>query len=116
MVLSSFFPVNSGVGQGCVPASMRLNSYMDWILSRVVVIQSRCGPTLGNTKVNDPDFADDVAILSESLEARDGALDVFTGESKPLGLEVYWTKIQDFRGMLGEPTQLIRHKGLHIPW
>ncbi|XP_069983198.1 LINE-1 retrotransposable element ORF2 protein isoform X3 [Penaeus vannamei] len=55
--LSSFFPVSSGVRQGCV----LFNTCMDWILGRATV-QSHCGATLGNIKVTDLDFAD-VAIL-----------------------------------------------------
>ena len=61
--LSSFFPVSSGVRQGCVLAPTLFNTCMDWILGRATV-QSHCGATLGNIKVTDLDFADDVAILS----------------------------------------------------
>ena len=61
--LSSFFPVSSGVRQGCVLAPTLFNTCMDWILGRATV-QSHCGATLGNIKVTDLDFADKVAILS----------------------------------------------------
>ena len=61
--LSSFFPVRSGVRQGCVLAPTLFNTCMDWILGRATV-QSHCGATLGNIMVTDLDFADDVAILS----------------------------------------------------
>ncbi|XP_069971442.1 uncharacterized protein [Penaeus vannamei] len=79
---------------------------MDWILGRATV-QSHCGATLGNIKVTDLDFADDVAILSESLETLVAALDAFSNEAKPLGLEVSWTKtkVQEFGDLLGEPVQ-----------
>ena len=113
---SSFFPVNSGVRQGCVLAPTLFNTCMDWILGRAV-IQSQCGATLGDIKVTDLDFADDVAILSESLETLVAALDAFCNEAKPLGLKVSWTKtkIQDFGGLLGEPEpQSIRACGEDI--
>ena len=70
---------------------------MDWILGRATV-QSHCGTTLGNIKVTDLDFAD-VAILSESLETLVVALDAFSNEAKPLGL--------DFGDLLGEPVQSV---------
>ena len=75
---------------------------MDWILSRATV-QNHSGATLGNIKVTDLDFADDVAILSESLESLVVALDAFSNEANTLGLEVSWTKIkiQDFGDLLG---------------
>ncbi|XP_069985571.1 uncharacterized protein [Penaeus vannamei] len=74
----------------------------DWIMGRATV-QSHCGATLGNIKVTDLDFAD-VAILSESSESVVVALDAFSNEAKPLGLEVSWTKtkIQEFGDILGE--------------
>ncbi|XP_069993131.1 uncharacterized protein [Penaeus vannamei] len=84
--LSSFFPVSSGVRQGCVLAPTHFNTYMDWILGRATV-QSHCGATLGNIKVTDLDFAND-AILSESLETLVVALSAFRNEVKPLGLEI----------------------------
>ena len=54
-------------------------------------------------EVTDLDFADDVAILSESLESLVVALDSFSNEANTLGLEVSWTKtkIQDFGDLLG---------------
>ena len=97
---------------------------MDWILGRATV-QSHCGATLGNIKVTDLDFADAVAILSESLETLVVALNAFSNELKPLGLEVSWTKtkIQDFGDLLGEPVRSVRACGedielreLYIPW
>ena len=113
--ISSFFPVNSGVRQGCVLAPTLFNTCMDWILGRAVS-QSQCGATLGDTKVTDLDFADDVAILAESLETLVSALDAFCNEAKPLGLKVSWTKtkVQDFGGLLGEPAQSIRACGEDI--
>ncbi|XP_069992341.1 uncharacterized protein [Penaeus vannamei] len=57
--------------------------------------------------VTDLDFADYVTI--ESLESLVVALDAFSNEMKPLGLEVSWTKtkIQDFGDLLGEPGRVV---------
>ncbi|XP_069994134.1 uncharacterized protein [Penaeus vannamei] len=78
---------------------------MDWILGRATV-QSHCGAILGNIKVTDLDFVDDVAILSESLETLVVALDAFSNQAKSLDLEVWTkTKVQDFGDLLGEPVQ-----------
>ena len=48
-----------------------------------------------------------------SLESLVMALDAFSNEAKPLGLEVSWTKtkIQDFGDLLGEPVQLVHASG-----
>ncbi|XP_069977663.1 uncharacterized protein [Penaeus vannamei] len=74
--LSSFFPVNLEVRQGCELATTLFNTCMDWIMGRANPLT---------------------------------ALDAFSNEEKPLGLQVSWTKtkIQDFGGLLGELVQSI---------
>ena len=64
--ISSFFPVDSGVRQGCVLAPSLFNTCMDWVLGKVAD-QSRCGASVGNTKVTDLVFADDAVLLVGSL-------------------------------------------------
>ncbi|XP_069972443.1 uncharacterized protein [Penaeus vannamei] len=85
------------------------------LLGRATV-QSHCGTLLGNIKVTDLNFANDVAILSESLETLVAALDAFSNEAKPLGLEVSWTKtkVQEFGYLLREPVQSVRACGEDI--
>ncbi len=56
--ISSSFPVNSGVGQGCVLAPSLFNTCMDWVVGEVTG-QSHCGASVGNTKVSDLVFADE---------------------------------------------------------
>ena len=65
--VSSFFPVNMGVRQGCVLALSLLNTCMDWVLGRVVE-RSHCGASVGNTEIADLVFPEDAAIFAESLE------------------------------------------------
>ena len=58
-----FFPVNTGVRQGCALAPSLFNTCMDWVLGRVVE-QSHCGASDGNTKITNLVFADDAAIFA----------------------------------------------------
>ena len=71
--VSSFFPVYTGVKQGCVLAPSLLNTCMDWILGRVVN-QSHCGASVGKIKITDFNFTDDAVIFTELLETRVMAL------------------------------------------
>ena len=113
--VSCFFPVNAGVRQGCVLAPSLFNTCMDWVLGRVVD-QSHCGASVGNTMVTDLVFADDAVILAESLEVLVLALETLHEETKPLGLQVSWTKtkVQVFGGLLDETVQSVHACGEDI--
>ncbi|KAG0728144.1 Retrovirus-related Pol polyprotein from type-1 retrotransposable element R2 [Chionoecetes opilio] len=113
--VSSFFPVNTGVRQGCVLAPSIFNACMDWVLDKVVD-QSDCGASVGNTKITDLVFADDAVIFAESLEVLVMALEALHEEAKPLGLEVSWlkTKVQVFGDLLDEAVQSVHACGEDI--
>ncbi|KAG0728096.1 putative protein in type-1 retrotransposable element R1DM [Chionoecetes opilio] len=113
--VSSFFPVNTGVRQGCVLAPSLFNACMDWVLDKVVD-QSDCGASVSNTKITDLVFADDAVIFAESLEVLVMALEALHEEAKPLGLEVSWlkTKVQVFGDLLDEAVQSVHACGEDI--
>ncbi|KAG0722631.1 Retrovirus-related Pol polyprotein from type-1 retrotransposable element R2 [Chionoecetes opilio] len=113
--VSSFFPVNTGVRQGCILAPSLFNTCMNWVLDKVVD-QSDCGSSLGNTKITDLVFADDAVIFAESLEVLVIALEALHEEATPLGLEVSWlkTKVQVFGGLLDETVQSVHASGEDI--
>ena len=83
--MSSFFPVNTGVRQGCVLVPSLFNTCMDWVLGRVVE-QGHCRASVGNTEITGLVFADDAAIFAESLEVLVMALEALHEEVKPVGL------------------------------
>ena len=64
--VSSFFPVNKGVRQGCVFASSLFNT-CDQLLG-TVVDQSYCGVPVSSSETTDLVFADDAVIFAELLE------------------------------------------------
>ena len=113
--ISDFFPVTTGVRQGCVIAPTLFNVCMDWVLGRSVE-GSSCGTSIGNFKLTDLDFADDAVIFAETLEVLELALEALHEETKPLGLKVSWTKtkIQDFGNLLGPDTQSVHVCGEDI--
>ena len=44
--------------------------------------------------ISHPDFLGDAVIFAETLDIFLGALEVLNEESEPLGLRVYWVKIE----------------------
>lgn len=72
--ISDFFPVSSGVKQGCTMAPALLNSCMDWIMGTFKAVTG-CGVSFGDARISDPDFTDDASLLAELVDSLDGALD-----------------------------------------
>ena len=58
------------------------------------------GISLGDARITNLDFADDVVIFVETLEALLHALDTLSMESKLLRLKVFWIKTKKFGGLL----------------
>ncbi|KAG0714867.1 Retrovirus-related Pol polyprotein from type-1 retrotransposable element R2 [Chionoecetes opilio] len=117
--VSSFFPVNTGVRQGCVLAPSLFNACMDWVLDKVVD-QSDCGASVGNTKITDLVFADDAVIFAESLEVLVMALEALHEEAKPLGLEFSWLKTkvqsaQEWEADVARETAVMWNSNLPAP-
>ena len=80
---SEWFPVFSGVRQGCVVAPDAFLVPMDWLLEHTVH-RGLVGTSVGKEIFTDLDFADDVALLAEMLSVLVLALKVMNEEAKPL--------------------------------
>jgi len=61
-----WFTIRTGVRQGCVLAPDLFRCALDFFMDRTVC-QSLARATMGNESFNDPDYADDAAILAELL-------------------------------------------------
>ena len=60
-----WFPITTGLRQGCVMSPALFNVYMDAIMRRVTE-EAAGGIMVGGERVVDLDFADDVALLADS--------------------------------------------------
>ena len=109
---SDFFPVQTGVRQGCVLAPSLFSTCMDWIMDRAVG-GSECGVSFGEVRITDLDFADDAVIFAETLDVLIAALDTLSVEAEPHGLRVSWvkTKIQEFGSILDAAMKSCRVVG-----
>jgi hypothetical protein len=113
--ISSFFPVNTGVRQGCVLAPSLFSACMDWIFGRVSD-HTGIGASFGNVKITDLDFADDAVIFAETLDGLTSALETLSEEAEPLGLRVSWikTKVQVFVDLLDAAVQSVPACGENV--
>ena len=107
-LLSSPFPISSGVRQGCVLAPSLFNTGMDWVPDRAVA-RGMNGVSLGPNSFSDFDYADDVALLAELVSFLHSTLQIFASEAAPLGLQVNWakTKTQSLSDYLPQPDSLL---------
>ena len=66
--ISDYFPVNTGVGQGCVLAPVLFfNTCMDHALWRMSE-KAGCVVSFESVRITDLDFADDAVIFAETTE------------------------------------------------
>ena len=75
--VADFFPVQTGVRQGCILAPSLFSACMDWIMGRVVR-RTSCGASFGDVRITDLDFADDALILAETIETLTEALETLS--------------------------------------
>ena len=64
---------------------------MHWLL-QPTVHWGLLGVIGGNEVFTDLDFADDLAVIAETVEAPLLTLEVMQQETRPLGLEINWSK------------------------
>jgi len=88
---SVWFPILSGVRQGCAVAPDLFLVPMDWLMERTVHC-GMVGTTIGKKKESfmDLDFADDVVVLAEMLSVLVSVLEVMDREVSPLGMTINW--------------------------
>jgi len=81
---SEWFPILSGVRQGCTVATDLFLVPMDWLIEHTSH-RGMIGTTIGMEKepFTDLDFADDVALLAEMLSVLVLALEVMNAEAQP---------------------------------
>ena len=93
---SEWFPVNTGVKQGCVMSPMLFSITMDWVMRNCTADKNRGIEWLENKSLEDLDFADDLALLSsthEDAQEKTNRLQLFSAQ---LGLEINTSKTKIF--------------------
>ncbi|GAA6087975.1 gamma-aminobutyric acid receptor subunit alpha-2-like [Tachysurus ichikawai] len=82
---SDWFPISSGVRQGCVAAPDLFNCIIDHLMSRVW--ERVPGVSFGSYHLTDLEYADDTILLSTSYSQLRDALAIYSEEAEKLGLQ-----------------------------
>ena len=88
-----------------------LYTFYHWVMGETVG-KTDCGISLGEATITDIDFADNIVIFAETLEALVAALDTLSKKSKRLGLKVSWIKTKIQCSLLSSTRTLIYHHQL----
>lgn len=97
--LSDFFDVLAGVMQGDVLAPYIFIIVIDYILKKSAenygfITHHRRSTRVTEQKVNDLDFADDIALCENSIHSGQGQLNALAREGKKVGLEINISKTE----------------------
>ena len=110
--LSSSFPIQNGVRQGCATAPELFNYVIGHILNETqythpFVISYAQG------SLSDVAFADDVAVLSDYLHQLKSALETLSSTASRVGLQINWkkTKIMPIENTVSAPLSTVEING-----
>lgn len=88
-IISEWFSVDSGVRKGCWMAPDLLLLPVD-MMTEETVDEGQPGAHIGSEWSTDLDYADNLALLSETLEILVLSLEIMDQEAHKFGLEMNW--------------------------
>jgi hypothetical protein len=91
---SEYFEVGTGLRQGCVMSPTLFNIYMDRMMRKVVEGNAGGGLELGEERLTDLDFADDVALLADSWMALALMLERMEAVTQDYGINISTKKTE----------------------
>ena len=95
--LTSPFAVNTGVRQGCMLSPMIFLIVIDWIMRKTTSGNNTGIQWTFSKKLEDLDFADDVALLSHRLQHAQSKLNRLSEEARKVGLKINKGKTEVMR-------------------
>ena len=102
------FQIGKGVRQGCILSPCLFNLYAEYIIQNTGLDEAQAGVKIAGRNINNPRYADDTTLMTESKEERKSLLMKVKEESEKAGLKL---NIQKMKIMASGPItswQLMR--------
>ena len=94
---SEWFGINTGVKQGCNMSGFLFLLVIDWVLRKTVGEGENGIRWKFTTKLDDLDFADDIALLSSTRQHIQNKTDKLDNVARRTGLRINWSKTKILR-------------------
>ena len=83
-----WFQIGKGVRQGCILSPCLFNLYAVYIMQNVGLDEAQAGIKIAGRNINNPRYADDTTLMTESEEELKSLLVKMKEESKKVGLKL----------------------------
>ena len=90
-----WFHIGKGVFQGCILSSCLFNLYAEYIIQNAVLDEAQAGIKIAGRNFNNPRYADDTTLMTESKEELKSLSIKVKEESEKAGLELNIQKNQN---------------------
>ena len=90
-----WFQIEKGVFQGCILSSCLFNLYAEYIIQNAILDEAQAGIKTAGRNFNNPRYADDTTLMTESKEELKSLSIKVKEESEKAGLELNIQKNQN---------------------
>ena len=90
-----WFHIGKGVFQGCILPSCLFNLYAEYIIQNAILDEAQAGIKIAGRNFNNPRYADDTTLMTESKEELKSLSIKVKEESEKAGLELNIQKNQN---------------------
>ena len=104
---TEWFKITTGVRQGDVLSPILFNLVVDWIMKKIDANVHGGVTWTNNTTIRDVEYADDVCLVSQTMEHMSAMTDSLHDEAKKIGLEINRNKSKAMKARIDDNAHII---------